>query len=840
MSRKPRSEWPVLTQYDQDHLERIALPLGGIGTGTVSLGGRGDLHDWEIMNRPAKGYNGGEAIFVLHAQGEGQPAVTRALEGVLSPPYEGAFGARSPYHGLPRFRRCSFWAAYPLGQVMLSDPDVPLDVRLEAFNPLIPGDAEASGIPMAVLRYILLNRLEHPVHAAVCASIRNFIGADGRSGKPQGNANVYRQGAAVCGLFMSTTGVAPSSEQYGTIALTTTAPKVSYRCAWPVEGWNASLLHFWDDFSEDGRLEPAEPVPQDAPMGSLAAEVVIPPREQAAITFLLTWHFPNRQTWTPAKDACSDEGCCASSDRVGNHYATCYADAWDVAEKTATQLPALEAETTQFVQAVCQSDLPSVVKEAALSNLSSLRSQTCFRTEDGRFFGWEGCGDDRGCCHGSCTHVWNYEQATAFLFGKLACRMREVEFLHATHESGLMSFRVNLPLARAKESAFAAADGQMGCIMKVYRDWQLSGDDEWLRILWPHVKRALSFCWVPGGWDEDRDGVMEGCQHNTLDVEYYGPNPLMGAWYLGALRAAEEMARFVGDAGFAATCRDLFTRGSRWLDTHLFNGEYYEQKVVPPTEGQAIAEGLRVGAGAKDLRDPDFQVGPGCLVDQLVGQLMAHVCGLGYLLDRKHIRKALRSVFRHNFRDDLYSHFNHMRTFALNDEQALLMCTYPRGGRPRTPVPYFTEVMTGFEYALAVHMLYEGLVGEGLRCISAIRARYDGRRRNPFDEAECGHHYARAMASWAAVVALTGFHYSAVEGTMTFATTEGSYFWSNGYAWGTCRIRLGNDKAKVRLSVLHGTLALRRFDLTGFGHVEFPEPKRIPSGESVDIRVAKE
>jgi hypothetical protein len=179
----------------------------------------------------------------------------------------------------------------------------------------------------------------------------------------------------------------------------------------------------------------------------------------------------------------------------------------------------------------------------------------------------------------------------------------------------------------------------------------------------------------------------------------------MGAWYLGALRAAEEMARFVGDAGFAATCRDLFTRGSRWLDTHLFNGEYYEQKVVPPTEGQAIAEGLRVGAGAKDLRDPDFQVGPGCLVDQLVGQLMAHVCGLGYLLDRKHIRKALRSVFRHNFRDDLYSHFNHMRTFALNDEQALLMCTYPRGGRPRTPVPYFTEVMTGFEYALAVHTL---------------------------------------------------------------------------------------------------------------------------------------
>ncbi len=229
------------------------------------------------------------------------------------------------------------------------------------------------------------------------------------------------------------------------------------------------------------------------------------------------------------------------------------------------------------------------------------------------------------------------------LFGGLARMMREVEFAHATNDEGMMSFRVNLPLERAKEFGKAAADGQMGCIMKLYRDWQLSGDDAMLKTLWPHVRKALEFCWIPGGWDADQDGVMEGCQHNTMDVEYYGPNPQMGIWYLGALRAAEEMARHVGDNDFAATCRDLFERGSKWIDANLFNGEYYEHQIRPPTDESQIAAGLLVGMGAKDPTKPDYQLGAGCLVDQLVGQYMAHVCGLGYLVDREHVRTTLRA-----------------------------------------------------------------------------------------------------------------------------------------------------------------------------------------------------
>lgn len=845
MMTRLNGDWPVLKEYDSDHLARIALPLGGIGTGTVSLGGRGDLRDWEIVNRPAKGFtpalgNSGGPFFALFAQPSGGDSVTRALEGPIDlSEYEGSAGCRAANHGLPRFRNCSFAAAYPFGQVLLSDPDVPVDVRLEAFNPMVPGDADVSGLPVAVMRYVLRNRTSRSVVAAVCGSLPNFIGVDGSDsgrdfhGHPtpsgaSGNRNRFRKGKKVRGIFMDSQGVDPDLEAWGTMALTTTAGTgITYRTGWDYRSWGGAILNFWDEFSKNGRLTDKPIGRTDMPMASLSVRVNIPPRGEKIVCFFLSWHFPNRYSWSWKRKNMSLD------DKIGNYYTTQFRNAWDVAERSAVRMPELERDTIQFVKAFCESDLPDDVKEGALFNLSTLRSQTCFRTPDGRFFGWEGCCDHRGCCHGSCTHVWNYEQATAFLYGGLARSMREVEFAHATDGKGLMSFRVNLPLSRARRFGKAAADGQMGCIMKMYRDWQLSGDDALLRKLWPKVRKALEFCWIPGGWDADRDGVMEGCQHNTMDVEYYGPNPQMQAWYLGALRAAEEMARYLAKNKFAETCRDLYVRGRDYMERTLFNGEYYEHLIRPPKKASDVADCLRLQMGAANVTNPDFQLGEGCLVDQLVGQFMAHVCGLGYLVKPAQVRKALRSILKYNRRAGLNGHFNSMRTFALADESALLMAAYPKK-RPRQPFPYFTEIMTGFEYTAAVGMIYEGMTREGLKCIGDIRARYDGRKRSPFNEAECGHHYARAMASWAAVLALTGFRYSGVEKYMEFArsTRASTVFWSNGAAWGTCAQKRSGKAVRVTLTCLHGTLKLKRFSLAGYGTTDFGRMVTLARGKS--------
>ncbi len=801
------SSWPVLKTYDQEHLAQIALPLGGIGTGTVSLGGRGELRDWELMNVPAKKFStvttGNNApFFALYVRPEQGETTTTLLAGPLySHEYLHYEGRPVNHHGLPRFAHARFEAAYPFGQVHLWDEQVPVEVVVKGFNPLVPGDADASGLPVAVLSYEVTNPTDKSLEVAVCGSIRNFIGVDGKRFHfnwkgdmvPYGekeNKNEYRNSNGLSGIYFYSNGVDKRKEAWGTMALTTQAGEgVTYRTSSVADVWSNAMLDFWDDFSADGSLVEKKQTADQNPMASLAVKKTIAPHETKVFTFFLTWNFPNRKAWADTT--------------VGNYYSQQYPDAWMAAESIVPKIPALEKKTLDFVSALLASSYPEVIKEAALFNLATLRSQTVFRLPSGHLMGWEGIMDRAGSCQGSCTHVWNYEVATPFLFGELARSMRDVEFNYATKENGLMNFRAALPLAKAAAGNAAAADGQMGCVLKIYREWQLSGDHDFLRKNWEQVKKVLSYAWVEKGWDGNRDGVMEGRQHNTMDVDYFGPNPQMGFWYMGALKAAEKMALYMKDKAFARTCERLFTAGSRWMDENLFNGEYYEHKITDPGSFEFL------NMEDPNVKIPTFQLGKGCLVDQLVGQYMAHICGLGYLGDREHIRTTLQSIMKYNYVPDFSRHFNNMRSYVMGNEAGLLMASWPKG-RLKVPFPYFAEVMTGFEYCAAVHMIYEGQTENALTCMQAIRDRHDGAKRNPFSEPECGHHYARSMASWAAVPAWSGFQYSGVTGEMNFTAVPGTYFWSNGYAWGSCKV--GREQAE--LTVLHGKLNLKRFGLS--------------------------
>jgi len=832
----------ALRKYDSEHLLRIALPLGGIGTGTVSLGGSGELRDWEVMNVPAKGYStvttGNDApFFAIYTRKKDENPITKALMGPIHfSDYQHYEGRSVDQHGLPRFRDASFETTYPFGIVNLSDKTMPVKVKVVGYNPLIPGDADASGIPVAILKYEVENLSDEEVEVSISGNIRNFIGKDGRKYRsnwkgdyiPLGaeeNKNEYRSSGNIQGIYMYSEKVDIDDAAWGTFALSTPAENdgnISYRTSTAQNSWSNGILDFWDDFSADGLLTEKEKQIDDDPMASLAVHKTLKAGETTTFTFYLSWHFPNRYSW--------------SKEKLRNYYTTQYTNAWDVIEKEADRLPELTEKTLTFVNALLASSYPDVIKEAALFNLSTLRSQTVFRTEDGKMFGWEGVMDRFGSCFGSCTHVWNYEQATAFLFNDLAKTMREVEFGYALNEYGHMGFRTNLPLKESSSGiAVAAADGQMGTIMKFYRDWQLSGDDEFLEQYWSKVKAALAFAWIENGWDGDVDGVMEGVQHNTMDVEYFGPNPQMQIWYLGALRAAEEMAIYMKDKSFAKKCNKLYKRGSEWTDANLFNGEYYFHKIQTPESKEEIAKGLMAGMGTKNIKNPDFQLATGCLVDQLVGQYMAHVIGLGYLLKEEHVKTALESIQKYNKRESMFEHFNNMRSYAMGDEKALLMASWPHGGRPKIPFPYWSEVMTGFEYTAAIGMLYEGMEQEGLENIKNIRDRYDGQKRNPFDEAECGHHYARAMASWAGILAESGFLYSGVSKSVKFTDKPGEYFWSNGNAWGICSVAKAGNNYKVNLKVLHGKVVLDSFQLGSNKPLTFKNTRTIHEGENLEI-----
>ncbi|GAB1308884.1 non-lysosomal glucosylceramidase [Urechidicola sp. KH5] len=812
----------ILKSYDKDHLHRIALPIGGIGTGTVSLGGSGELRDWEIMNVPAKDYStvttGNDApFFAIYTKKMNESPNSKALLGPINTgDYQHYEGRSVNHHGFPRFREASFDATYPFGMVNLSDKTMPVDVKVIGYNPFIPADADASGIPIAILSYEVTNTSNEEIEVSISGNIRNFIGKDGSRHTSdwkgdfipigaEDNKNEFRTTEVIKGIYMYSEGVDKNDAAWGTMAISTPNQKdatITYRTSSTKNEWYNSTLNFWDDFSSNGLLIEKDKQYDKDPLASLAVHKILSAGETKIFNFYLTWHFPNRYAW--------------SKEKLQNYYTTKYNNAWDVIEKEISNLPELTNNTIAFTNSFVQSSYPEVVKEAALFNLSTLRSQTVFRTADGKMFGWEGVMDRKGSCFGSCTHVWNYEQATPFLFNDLARTMREVEFDYATGEDGHMGFRTKLPLELDVSGIdLAAADGQMGTIMKFYREWQLSGDTEFLKNHWSKIKAVLGYAWIENGWDADVNGIMEGIQHNTMDVEYFGPNPQMQLWYLGALRAAEEMASFLDDLAFAKKCNELFKYGSAWTDENLFNGEYYVHKMEIPSSKNDIPKGQIGEKRVKllDLNDPFYQLKTGCLVDQLVGQYMAHVLGLGYLVKEDNVKSALKSIQKYNYRDNMYEHFNNMRSYAMGDEKALLMASWPNGGRPTIPFPYWSEVMTGFEYTASIGMLYEGLEEEGLNNIKNIRDRYDGLKRNPFDEAECGHHYARAMASWASLIALSEFQYSAIEKSIKFTDKPGNYFWSNGTAWGMCSIDKNQEEYSVKFDVLYGKLELDSFSI---------------------------
>ncbi len=718
---EPVPDFSYPRQFSGRQLAMIAFPLGGVAAGSIGLGGRGQLRDWEIFNHPDKGRAPNYAFASIRARvGTAEP-VTRVLESRLMPPYE-AWGGLSPERvsGLARLESATFTGEYPLAKIAFEDRDLPVEVALEAFTPIIPLDAEASGLPVAILRYVVTNPASQAAQVSIAFSLDNPVGVgvrgeQGARGAADTRSSEYRESGNLAGLLMTNPGIAQDAPLAGSFALCVAGPgdgRVTHLRGWPRAKWWASPLLFWDDFSADGQLGPE--AAERNHVGSVCLQRTIAPGAKAEFTFLLAWHFPNRTTAFGWDELNGDTSGLDPNAIIGNYYCRQFPDAWAAAEYAAHNLPSLERRMHQFLAAMRESTLPAAVKEAAMANLSTLATPTCFRTADGKFRAFEGITDDRGCCPGNCTHVWNYETTTQFLFPSLARSMREAAFELADRLHGMLPIRLALPEGHQTRGT-TAADGTMGQIIKTFIDWQLCGDRDWLLGIWPKVRKALEFAWIAGGWDGDRDGVLEGVQHNTYDVEFYGPNPMCGVYYLGALRACEEMARAVGDVSFASECRRLFDNGSRWIDANLFNGQYYVQKIrgIPRDR---IAAQLRSTGGAEDPEHPDFQLGEGCLADQLIGQYLADIAGLGPLLAPANIRTTLASIHRYNYRSSLERHDSVQRVYALNDEAAVLICDYGAAARPRIPFPYYAEAWTGIEYLFATQLLFSGKIDEGMRC----------------------------------------------------------------------------------------------------------------------------
>jgi len=575
-------------------------------------------------------------------------------------------------------------------------------------------------------------------------------------------------------------GVPATVEGYGTLCLATPYKKVSVNPAWTHRG------RFWADFVLRGLPETASATPEPTPPGhtvngALCATVELPAGSETVVPFVIAWHFPNH-FWGEAN--------------IGNRYATWFADAPAVARYVVENLDRLLGDTRLYRDTLYSGTLPHYLIDAFGSQASIIRSQTCFWCADGTFAAFEGCGGNSGCCPMNCNHVWNYEQALAKLYPGIERDMRVTELDHSQWDHGGCAHRVRIPRPAAPDGDMPVADGQCGAVLKAYREYLQSPDETFTRQRWQRIRKAMEY--AIRTWDPNEDGVMEKPQFNTYDRDIYGHNTFVTSLYLGALRAAEELAKAFADTAAAQRFRAILDKGRAQCSSDLYNGEYYIQK----------ADNINLGYGT------------GVWADQVVGQWWAHQLDLGYILPADQVRSALKAIFKHNWlwTQEGFEGTQRFLQFADGDDKALLCGSWPKGGRPADPILYRDEAWTGVEYQVAAHKIWEGQIEEGLAIVKGARERYNGIKRNPWNEIECGDHYARAMSSWSLLLAAQGYSYSGPRQSLGFAPRlspeNHQSFFTTAEGWGSFSQKRTDRQQTHTIRLAYGKLPLKQLSFS--------------------------
>ena len=818
-------------RFQGDYTKEIIFPLGGIGTGSIGFSGNGRLKDIEIFNRPAKGSINGYSHLALRAESEAG-VFAKVLNGDELKDLMGQYGHYHQYQGygygpeaatmvgIDHFDHWEFEGEFPLASLRLSDQTFPGTAEVRVFNPMIPGDAYNSSIPAAFFELEVRNTSAVPQKYTAAFSFRNPFPVSRNILLPDGKS-----------IFMKHQGVSEEDLSYGDLTLSGDGGEVFRVADWYRGGWQDGIATFLREFfTEEGLHERCYGTDGAYDTCTLAVSADAEPGEEKVFRFVLSWNIPNNYNyWDPVK----------KPDGKDVSWKNWYAAVWP--DSRASNVYAFEhfdellARTRAFHDALWDSTLDPVIIDAAASTLSVLHSPTVWRLEDGSFYGWEGSREVDGSCEGSCTHVWNYAYALCFLFPDLERSMRTLDYTLNVQEHGAMRFRLQLPPGRKAPYQMPCLDGQMGGIIKLYRDWMLSGDDEWLRKLWPAAKKSLEFAWNPENpclWDENKDGVLEGRQHHTLDMELFGPSAWLQSMYLAALDAGARIAEYLGEADSAAEYRALFAQGRRFTNEELFNGSWFIQKI-----DLSDRDMLKRYENAKspvqqisfwdDYWNPEtqeikYQQGEGCAIDQMLGEWHGGISGLTEIFDQEKKRTALQTMFRNNFHTSFRHFTNPWRNYYLNDEAGAIICAFPEGARkPAIPAPYTEETMHGFEYSFAGLLLENDFYKEAVKVIHGVRDRYDGRKRNPYNEMECGNNYARSMAAFSFLPIMTGMIFDLPHRTFGFCprkqpeTDHFRAFFALGKAWG----RVEEDRFGLKITFLEGSLPADTLALPGISTV---------------------
>lgn len=563
-----------------------------------------------------------------------------------------------------------------------------------------------------------------------------------------------------------------------------------------IQVWCKGASHFADPGS--GRSSTESSSHSDSSdsrvVGSASSQVQIPAGKSKRFVAYVAWYYPNYGV--PKRDLALLQ----EPRPLKRHYSTKFRHAGEIIDFVVKNERHFVEHTRLWNQTWYDSTLPYWFLDRTFIPIDCLATATAHRFASGRFYGWEGV----YCCAGTCQHVWNYAQAAARIFPEFEQYLRkEIDFGISWHEDGSIDYR-------AEQGRHIAHDGLAGTIVRTYREHTMRKDHEWLRGIWPRVKKSVRRLIAE---DPNRDGLWEGGQYNTLDATWYGKISWISSLYLAALRTAVEMAKDVGDRELQGEIEPILARGPRAIVEQTFNGEYFEM-----------------------VRDPKHREapghGPGCHVDQVFGEGYLRMVGLPGNLDQEKVHSALQAIWKHNFTPDAGGYMKAMqsvirggRWYAMPGEGGLLMTSWPKGGaeeakgegNPDWMVGYFNECMNGFEYQAAAHMIAEGMVTEGLAIVRTLHNRYHPAKRNPYNEIECSDHYSRSMAAYGAFLTACGFEHHGPRKHIGFAPKvhpeRFKAAFTSAAGWGTFEQTINDQTMQAEIRMAYGSLELKSLSL---------------------------
>ncbi len=807
-------------KYKNQFLKEISFPLGGIGTGSIGIDGGGRFTDWEIFNRPSKGSINGNTNIAVRAI-NAKKTNAAILNGDLQKNFSGQYMRKrglcgfgygpdnKQMYGFPHFSEVEFDGEFPIATLFFKDEDFPANIKMTAFNPFIPLDSKNSSIPAAFFEIEVENITDSEIKYQIAFSLTN----------PYAKSLNIPEEKDGCKMLTFRNGeVSEKCVEYGELTVATDCDNSYIQPYWYRGKWQDSVVTFWNEFSSDKNLlyRTYDNMGTND-TGTVVAEITTKAKEKKKVRFVLSWNVPNYYNyWSHRNDE-------SIRKPWKNYYTSVFENSSETALYSLKNMESLFERTEKFKNALHNSTLPKEVIDAASANLSVLKSPTVLRLEDGSFYGWEGVTEIEGSCEGTCQHVWNYAYALCFLFPELERSIRDLEFKYNTFEDGKMDFRIRLPLGYEPFGFRACVDGQMGAVIKWYREWKISGNNEWLKDNWENIKKIIEYAWSdknPDCWDLDKDGILEGRGHHTLDMELFGPSSWLEGFYLAALKAGAEMAEFLGDEKKAKEYSELFEKGKAWTAKNLFNGEYFIQKINLKDKNLTDRFEASDIYWNDETEEIKYQIGEGSSIDQLLAQWHADIIGLGEIFDKKQTATALKKMMENNFKPSMRDFVNPWRVFSINSEAGAIICAYPdETKKPKIPVPYCEETMTGFEYSFAGLLCSQEMYDDGFKVVKAIRDRFDGEKRNPWNEFECGNNYARSMASYALIPILSGFEFDMPNNHIGFKPyKEGDFscVWSLNDAWGNFEIR--DNVAK--LNIYEGSLQLKSFGAKFFDKIK--------------------